>query len=286
MTEATLQRGQDTVTLPLVAEGAGVPQVGTDYGKPEAGAANRGSLNPRWSDFRSQLETFTLDARYLDSDAYDRARELADFIKSHGGGQDLVLNIDMPEMDDDMLVAPAPEQDVALELAYDPGETDWVDAELSLTRVHDIRGADAPPEHVASTPTATGDGPITLSDGSNAVTFERDVTVERSVGRPNASLDPSPFRYPVYTEKLKYAFDEFGLSWSFVEDAVSDRDTLVDMVAQPLGRSALTLDFNGLYGLGAMDVVPRGSGALRLVRGSAQEGWIDGPNLTLRRVLT
>ena len=283
MIVATLSRGSTTIELPLLDEGGGAPLVGTDLGKPEAGPTSRsGALDPRWSDNFSQLETYTLAVRFIESDAYDVALELADLIKSHAGGDDLILNIPLPEFDSDMIVAPAPEQDTAVSFAYDPGQTSWVDVEISLTRVEQTLGSGS---REAQTPWATGNGPITLSDGTTTIEFVNGVTVDRSVGRPNSVVRRSTGLRPNYITHDKVAFDEFEISAEFLGvGAPSTSNLLMDMVGQPLGRGALTLDFNGIYGMGAMDVVPRGSNALRTVRPSAERHTIVVPSINLRRV--
>ena len=282
---ATLSRGSTTIELPLLDEGAGAPLIGTDIGKPEAGPQSRsGALDPRWSDNWSQLETYTLAVRFTDRDAYDVSLDLADLIKSHAGDDDLVLDIPLPEFDSNMIVAPAPEQDTAVSFAYDPGQTDWVDVEISLARVEQTLGSGS---RSAQTPRATGDGPITLSDGTTTIEFVNGVTVERSVGRPNSVVRRSTGLRPNYITHDKVAFDEFELSAEFLGvGGPSTSNLLMDMVGQPLGRSALTLDFNGLYGIGAMDVVPRGSNALRTVRPSGERHTIVVPSISLRRVRT
>lgn len=282
MTDATLERGSESITLPLLGEGAGEPLVATDVGKPEAGPSNRGTLNPRWSDQWSQLENIRLAIRFTDSNAYDTAIKLADLIKSHSGGTNLVLNIGLSEFPSDMVVAPAGEQDSALSLAYDPGGTDWVDAELTLTRVNQTLG-DATQD--AQTPTASGSGPITLSDGTTTLELTSDIVVDRSIGRPNSVIRRSTGTRPNYVDHRKRANDAFDIGFQFTDSADTKASDLRDMVGQQLGRSALTLDFQGIYGLGSFDVVPEGSGALRLVRPSAEAGTVIVPTLSLRRVL-
>lgn len=281
--EATLERDTTSISLPLVGEGAGVPLVAVDHGKPESGPASKGIINPRWGDFWSQLESYTLNVRFTGSDAYSDAIALADLIKSHSGGEDLVLDIPgLPEIDTDVVVAPAPEQDSAVSFTYNPGGREMVDAQVSLTRVNETAGTGS---QQASTPTASGSGPITLSDGSDTVSFTAGITVERSVGRPNSVIRRSTQSYPNYVDHRKAAYEAFELSAEFVDSsAVSDVEDLAGMVGKQLGRDSLTLDFNGLYGLGSFAVVPQGSQALRRVRPSAEQGTIIVPKLSLRRV--
>ncbi|AHG00977.1 hypothetical protein HALLA_12150 [Halostagnicola larsenii XH-48] len=167
-------------------------------------------------------------------------------------------------------------------IAYDVGQTNFVDCEVSLTRVNTTHGSGS---QVAETPTATGNGPITLSYGSQSVEFRDDIVVDRSVGRPNSVVRRTTFDFPNYEDKIKAAYDGFEIGVEFTDNAVSRATTLKSMVGQKLGRTSLTLDFNGIYGLGAFDVVPEGSQALRTVRASAEQGVIVVPTLKLRRVM-
>lgn len=281
MVNATLSRGGTSVALPLLGEGAGEPVVSTTLGKPESGAASKGALNPRWSDMWSQTRTYTLAARFTATDAYSTVITLADLIKSYSGGTDLILNIGLDEFDTDMAVAPAPGQGEALSLAYAPGQTDWVDVQLSLTRINDTLGSG---DQSASTPTATGTGPITLSDGTTTVELSTDVVVDRAVGRPNSVVRRSTQTFPNYIDHRKAAADRFDIGVQFTTNAATTASDLMDMVGQKLGRSALTLDFQGLYGLGSFNVVPEGSDGLRLVRPAAEQGTVIIPSISLRVV--
>lgn len=279
MATATLSRSGTSVTLPLLEEGAGAPVAAVDVGKPNAGANSKGTLDPRWKDHWSQLRTYTLRGRLTASNAYDTAITLADLLKSGGAGNPLELSVGLPEYPRSVDVAPAPQQDQALSLAYDPGNTDWVDVQLTLVRVGVTVGTG---DQQASTPTAVGSGPIELSDGTDTVAFTRDVSVERTIGRPNSVVRQRPAAHPLFQDKRRRAYDAFELEAEFGDPSTAA--TLRDMVAQRLGTDSLTLDFNGLYGLGSMAVVPEGSQALRLVRPSAEQGTVVVPTLTLRRV--
>lgn len=279
--DVTLTRGGDSVTVPLQASPA-LPLIARDIGKPEAGAANQATLDASWSDQFSQLDSYTITAQIVASDAYTKARDLADFIKSHSGGTATTLSIGLPEYSD-VDVAPAAGQDQALKLTYPPGQKDWVGVQLSLTRVGETQGSGT---QDASTPTATGSGPITLTDGTNSVELVSGVEVERIVGRPNSVTRRSTGDFPLFIDHREAAYDAFEISCEFADDnATTDASTIVDDLATVRqGRSALTLDFKGVYGMGAFDVVFEGSGALRTVRSSAEEDWISVPTIALRRV--
>lgn len=278
---ATLSRGSTTITMDLVDE-SGSPLIATDIGKPEAGASNKGTLDPRWSDQWSRAETISFSAELASSSAYQDAIDLADLIKSHSDGQDLSLDVSLGEYPDSMTVCPAAEQDEALTISYDVGQRDWLRVELVLTRIQTTNGS---ADQQASTPTATGSGPITLTDGSTSVEFTRDVVVDRAVGRPRSSVRPQPQDLPKYYDERKRAHDQFELAAEFgVGNAASKASDLRKLVGQRLGRDSLTLDFKGVYGLGEFDVVPAGANALRFVRQAGEQGTVTVPTLSLRRV--
>ncbi|QLG62836.1 hypothetical protein [Halorarum salinum] len=279
--EATLERGDTSIALPLVEEGGGSPLVAVDIGKPELDVHSSGVLDPRTMDQWSGLEQYTLFVKFYDSNAYDDAIVLADLLKSYSGGDPLLLNIPMSEFDSDIEVAPAAGQDEATSMTYPPGIRDYVEIDLSLTRVSNTFGEGT---QDASTPTATGSGPIELADGSTTVELSTGVEVSRSVGRPNSSTRRSTKQLPTYRDKRKAAHDAFELSFEFVDGAVSDVTAIADLFRTKLGRDSLTLDFNGLYGLGSFAVVPDGSNALRHTRSSGEQGVTLVPSVNLRRV--
>lgn len=280
MVEATLERGSTSLQLPIIDEGSGAPLVSVDYGKPEAGEAGKGEIDPRPSDHKSGSQTITLNCRLKRESAYSDTLALVDLIKSAHGGDETRLTIPLPEFDDNLLVAPSPQG--ALSVTYEPGRREWVDVQLSFVRINDVQGA----TQDYSTPTATGDGPITLSGLGQSVELVNDITVERSVSRSNSNLSSTTFDLPNYIDHHKSAEDTFSLSCVFTTDAVSKRQALTEMFSTRLGYGSLTLDFNGLYGMGVFNVVPEPGGqSLRVLRASAEEGIIRVPTLNLRVVL-
>lgn len=277
--EATLTRGNTSIDLPLIDEGSGVPLVSRDFGKPSAGEASKGEIDPRWSDQNSGTQTITLNCRFKRENAYSKAIEIADLIKSSTAGEDTFIDIPLPEYDPNLLVAPSPQG--ALNITYQPGRKEWVDVQLSLTRVNEIQGA----EQSYETPTATGNGPITLEGLGESVPLVNDIEVERDISRPNSNLSSTTFDLPNYIDHHKSAEDLFSLSCVFKDNAVSHAEAIDEMTSTRLGYGSLTLDFNGIYGLGSFPVVPRGSQAARLVRASAEKDIIRLESLDLRVVL-
>jgi hypothetical protein len=283
MAEATLSRGNTSVSLPLRADSSGTPICVRSIGKPNLNIQETGSINPRFIDQWSGLEQYTLSGRFDGSNAFSDAITLTDLIKSNGNGDPITLNIDMPDYDSDIPVVPAAGQDAALSTIYNPGWRNYVEVDLSLTRVSEvIAGAN----QSATTPTTSGSGPIKIERRGDSVELESDIEVTRSVGRPQSVVRKSPSANdPVYIDKFKTAADSFELGFRQVDNPVSDVNDLVDLFKQQLKRKPLTLDFQGLYGLGAFNVIPDGSESLRHNR---QAGWKDSglvPSVTLRRVI-
>jgi len=276
MATATLDRDGTTVQIPLVTDSSGSPVVSRDYGKPNQEIQPTGSINPRFSDFWSGLQQYTLSGIFKSDTAYSDAIALLDLIKSNSNGNQLTLNIDMPEFDTDIPVVPAAGQETACSVEYNPGWRNYVPVELSLTRAVTESGGNQP----ATTPTTSGSGPIQISDGSTTVDLVNDVTVSRSVGRPQSTVRKAPDGItPNHYDKFKTAYDGFELSFEVVENATTQITDIVNIFNQQLGRSPLTLDFQGLF------VIPEGSQALRHTRLSGEQGTGSVPTINLRRVL-
>jgi len=280
--KATLSRNGTSVDLPLVEDSSGAPVAIRGVGKPNLEIRDTGSVNPRFSDQWSGLDQYTLVGRFYGQDAHSDALTLADLAKTNDPDNPLLLNIDSPEFDSDITVVPGAGQQGAVTLAYEPGVKNVVIADVSLTRVSDIQGSI---QQQATTPTASGSGPIQISRGSTTVDLELDVTVDRSIGRPNDTTKRNVDADPYYIAKAKSAYDEFELSVTYTQDTISTINDLVDIFRPQLGRDSLTLDFNGLYGMGAMNVAPVGSEAIRFVRNSGTSGVSIVPKITLRRVI-
>ena len=285
----------DSLTFPILTE-SGTPQFNIDIGKPELNIYEHGELQPRFNDTRSGLENYSITSQLRGSSAYDDAILLADMIKSRqGNGEELELNVSGTNLDgyptSPVFVAPAAEQQEAISLTYAPGRTNVVDVEGSFTRVNQVRGT---ANQNASTPTDSGEevdgeivrGPITLSNGTDTVELTEDIVVTRSVGRPNSPIRTSPRQHPNYTDQRKSAYDAFDIQFQMFDSGPGKAFTLARNLIQPqLGRSSLTLDFNGLFNLGSFNVVPSGSQAFRFQRLAGQKDVENAPTLSLRRVI-
>lgn len=285
MVDATISRGGTTVTLPLLEEGGNV-LVTTDWGKPNAQTRdNGGSINPRAQDQWSGLANYNLFSRLEGSSAFSDAITLADLIKEHSGGTALTLNVGMNEFDTDISCMPGAGQASALTLTYEPGRTNTVFVELSLTR---ISGIDAAGSQSATTPTASGSGPITFTANNTSVPASTDMTVVRNIGRPKAVVRRTPAaNFPLYYDKRKIAHDSLEFAFQFLDNPVSDLTDLADNIfKQQLGRSGMTVDFQGLYGMGSFDVLPTGSAPFRNTRIAGQGTQIPVPTFEFRRIRT
>lgn len=283
MVDVTLSRDGTSVDIPVLDSSAGTPLISKDLGDPELQIQPTGTLDPRHQDQWSGNEQYTILGRFKGSNAHSDAIKLADLIKSNSNGNDLILSIPLNDFDDNIIVAPAAGQEESISISYPPGRKNWVEIDLALTRVSETNGgADQP----ASTPTASGSGPIQLSYRSTTVDLVEDISISRGVGRPNSVVKRAPDRmFPRYYDKHKTAFDGFELSFRFTDNTVSTMNDLVDMFNTKLGRTSFTLDFNGTFGMGAFNVVPSGSQSLRQTRPSGHKDTILVPTVNLRRVL-
>jgi len=279
--KATISRGDTSVTLPLVEDSTGAPIAIRGLGKPNLNIQNTGSADPRFVDQWSGLDQYTLIGRFVGNNAYSDALSLADLIKTNGGGESLILNIDSDEFDTNIEVAPGVGQQGPLTLSYEPGTKDVVIVDVSLTRVAETLGSVT---QDTTTPTATGNGPITISANGQSVELNLEVTVDRTVGRPNSTTRKAPSTDPRYIDKAKSAFDEFELTAQVTQNTIPTINDLVDIFRPQLNRTPVTLNFNGLYGMGEMDVVPSGSEAIRFTRNAGQNGISIIPKITLRRI--
>lgn len=285
MAVATLTRDTTSISIPLIEENGQTVQT-RDIGHPSLQIQETGNINPRSISQWSVLESYNLLGRFHPghtSDPYQDAIDLANLIKSNSNGQPLMLDLtDLPEHSEKYMVAPAAGQDQALSVAYHPGQREWVDVDLGLTRVSSTQGGSDQP---ASTPTSTGSGPIVLRYNGVEVPLERDIEVERSVGRPNSTTrKASNSRYPNYYDRHSTAYEGLELSLQFGSNTVSKVNDLVEMFSQQLGRDYIQLDFQGVYGMGEFACVPDGSGAIRFVRRAGEEGVVITPTISMRRV--
>lgn len=286
--DVTLSRSGTSIDIPVVSDGSGSPLVSSDLGKPELSLYATGALFQRHLDSWSQLENYTILGRFYSDSAYTDARTLADLLLSHSQQNDLTLDIPLDEYPNPVTVAPSAGSDQAASIVYNPGRRDWVEVDIGLTRVNNTIASDdtGDTNHQASTPTASGSGPIELSDGSTTVQISDGVTVERAVGRPNSTVRRTPFRYPNYIDKRKPASDSWELSYRITDASTGEISDIRSLFNSKLVRSSLKLRFNGVYGLGTFNVVPNGSQALRHQRLSGFQGTANVPAISLQRVFS
>ncbi len=280
MVSVTLSRGTTSVDIPLQEE-RGEQLLTSTFGKPEVQVRESGgTILPRVQDQWSGLQNFNIVGKLFD---YQTTHDLADLVKS-ASTDSLELSIPLDEYPDTVQVCPAAGQEQALSLSYPAGRKNLIDVELALTRVDRTVGVG---DQQASTPTATGSGPVELIVGSESVELPTaDLSIERVVGRPNDVVRrQTNTQDPRYEVKPKVTFDQFNLSFQTIENIPSTLNTLTDTIfRQNLGRRGLILDFNGLLGLGQFNVIPTGSAPFRQVH-QAGKGWVISPTLELRRIL-
>jgi hypothetical protein len=279
MASVTLSRGSTSIDIPLVEE-SGEQLLSTTFGKPEVQVRESGgTINPRVIDQWSGLESFTLVGKLFD---YQTSHDLADLVKT-ASTDPLELSIPLDEYPDTVTVAPAAGQDSALGLSYPAGRKNMVDVALNLTRVGDVLGSIT---QEATTPTTTGTGPVQLSVGSTTVDIPTaDLSLARDVGRPNDVVRRQPQTAdPRYQVKPKVANDVFTLSFETLEDIPETLNAITDSIfREQLGRQGVTLDFNGVLGLGEIQAIPTGSSPFRQVH-QAGRPWVVNPTLEFTRI--
>jgi hypothetical protein len=281
MASVTLSRGSTSIDIQLNAE-AGTPLLSTTFGKPEIQVRQSGgTLNPRINDRWSGLESYTLEGKLYD---YQTSHDLADLIKS-GSTTALELEIGLAEYPDTVTVAPAAGQDTALSLSYPAGKRDNVDVSLNLTRVSEVVGIG---DQSATTPTTTGSGPVEIRvNGTTVELPTADLSLERTIGRPNDAVRRVPSQSdPRYEVKAKVTSDVFTFSFQTLDNIPATLNALTDNIFRSrLGRSGVTVDFNGLLGLGEIEAIPTGSSPFRQVH-QAGRGWVSNPTLEFRRIFS
>jgi hypothetical protein len=278
----TLSQGSRSVTLDLLEESGSV-LLAADLGKPEVQLPKSGgSTFPRALDNFSGLENLTFQARLATASANDTARQLVDLLQSGQSNDPILFNTSLPEFDSDINVVLSAGNESALTVTYDPGRTDDVIVDCSLTRVQDVRGTDG---RQPTTPTAVGSGPIQLKARGTTVDLGTGITVERSTGRPNDVVRRSRGDFPLHVSKRKSLSESFSLSFEFVDNPVSKLTDITQQVfRQRLGRQPIRLDFQGVFGLGNFAVFPVGSAPFRRVRAAGYDDWVRIPTLDLVRV--
>jgi len=128
MMEATITHNGlgESLTFPIMEE-SGSPLFSVDIGKPELNIYENGELQPRFLDTRSLIENYSITSQLTGPSAYADAIQLADIIKSRTGDNGtLTVELNGTNIPDayptsPTTVAPAAEQERAVEFTYSPG---------------------------------------------------------------------------------------------------------------------------------------------------------------------
>jgi hypothetical protein len=282
MVSVTISRGSTSIDIPLLEE-SGNPLFSTDFGKPFANIhENSGSINPRVQDRWSAQINHTIIGRFIEfGEAYDKARKLANLIKSDPNGETLELSTPFSDYPEPMKVAPQAGNAGALQLEYPAGKKQYVNVQLQLSQISDSID-DA--SRTVSESNPVGAGPIRLDANGATFEFDTDLTVVRSVGRPNDSMTKSLDDLGRYIYKNKVTADRFSLSFQATQNIQSKLSTITnDIFRQKLGRSGILLQFNGIFELGEFRVFPEGSAPIRYQRRAGYgEEQINLPTIDLR----
>ena len=215
---------------------------------------------------------------------YGTSHDLADLIKS-ASTEPLELTIPSDLYDDNITVAPSAGSDSALGLSYPAGRRNIVDVSLTLTRVGLVQGVGG---QQAQTPRDTGSGPVQIRIGSTSVDLPTaGLSLERSVGRPNDVVRRRPRQAdPAYLVKPKVTSDVFTFAFETVDNIPATLNAITENIFRDqLGPGGVTIDFNGVLGLGAIEAIPVGSSPFRQVH-QAGRGWVTVPTLEFRRILS
>ena len=281
MVNATLSRGGTSIDIPLVEEG-GTLLVSSSFGKNEVDIRRSGgTLDPRVNDQWSGLQNFEIVGKFFD---YGTSHDLADLIKS-ASTEPLELTIPGDLYEDNISVCPSAGSDSALGLSYPAGRRNIVDVSLTLTRVGQVQGVG---EQQAQTPRASGSGPVQIRVGSRTVDLPTaGLSLERAVGRPNDVVRRRPRQAdPRYQVKPKVTSDVFTFAFETLDNIPETLNAITENIFRDqLGRGGVTIDFNGVLGLGAIEAIPVGSSPFRQVH-QAGRGWVTVPTLEFRRILS
>ena len=281
MAVATLARGNDSIEIPLQEEGGEI-LVSSSFGKNEVDIRpSGGTLDPRTNDRWSGLQNFEIAGKLFD---YETSHDLADLIKS-ASTDPLQLTIPTDLYEDNITVAPSAGSDSALGLSYPAGRRNIVDVSLTLTRVGPVQGVGG---QQAQTPRDTGNGPVQIRVGSRTVDLPTaGLSLERSVGRPNDVVRRRPRQAdPAYLVKPKVTSDVFTFAFETVDNIPATLNAITENIFRDqLGPGGVTIDFNGVLGLGAIEAIPVGSSPFRQVH-QAGRGWVTVPTLEFRRILS
>jgi len=275
----TVTQGATSVDIELV-DVANTPLFVSDIGKPNQIIHDgMGTIDPRVTSEWSAMQNYNLVGKLFD---YDKAIDLADMMKSIFKDEDKLLEPNLPEHPDVIKVAGQAGNSQALSLQYEPGYKDYVNVEAAFTR-YGTKAGDHP-DAFFNSPRDSGSGPVQIKVAGKTVDFGTDLAVSRQVGRPNDVLRGNPSdTFPRFIGKQKSAVDRFSLSFQKVSEGVDAVNTLTKEVFEiDLGRNGITLDFNGLFRLGAFTVVPEGSAAFRQTRRAGENDVIMVPTLDFR----
>jgi hypothetical protein len=286
MVQASLSRDGTSVDFQLNQDSGGTPTIIQSVSKPQQKLTPVSVVDPRVSDQFESVQSFILRG-YIDGDsAYSDARVLAEeLIKPHSGGNNLTLDLSNADGFSSYTVAPATES--ACELEYLPGQRDWIPLSLNLTRVDTTIGGAATEAPNTSAASPQGGGSVTLTNPGtgDSVDILHDLSITRTVGRPNTTIRPDPTQV-AYIDKVRSAVDEWSIRGVLEgPTARSDSQTLIDILSAVRGRDGLTLEFNNnMYALSDKTVVPTGSEAGRRVIGASEPDMVRLDNITLRTV--
>lgn len=283
MVDAVLSRGATSVSIPILGEGGDLA-IARDVGKPTAEEYPVGQTSPHVEDNKNASDAWTVTGLLEGPTAYADARTIAEDIIKPRVESGTPIQLDLSALPNRGTYKVAAHTASAATLTYTPGRRQLVGVQLSLSVISDAFGGTQP--SVADQSPDAGDG-IKLDRNGTSVTLAVDQTLTRKVGRPESQLHEQPADLPRLIDKNAPASDIFELDGALVDgNATANAQTLEETIVRGrLGDDPLTLHFlDNLYGLGAYNVVPNGSQALRTTTDVGETGVVRVPKLALKTV--
>lgn len=261
-----------------VYERAGSLMVARDAGKPQGKLYRTSAQAPTFSDHRAPLEGYTIVGQLVGEGAYEDARVLAeDIVRPAAGGASATLDLsDVSGLGAKQVGFVG---DRALSLGYPSNQGEWVSLQLTAVVVDNtIGGTTQGPGGVGD----TGTGPVVISRDGASLSLAKNIDMERQVGRPETTTRHDGDNDPYMVDRPRAFSDVFELSATWNVDAAAKQNQLVEQIVKPpLGFGSMTLNFNGLYGLGTYTVAPVDSRATRVSWSAGEQGMVRVESLKL-----
>lgn len=280
MADAVLSRGGTSVTIPILQSGSTLA-IARDVGKPNMNVREVGREDPLTQDNLSAGDSFLVTSILIGSDAYSRAKTIAEDLIKARPDTGSPLDLDLSDLPGKSSYDVAAATGQACVLNYVPGRVDMVGVQMVLQVISGVTGGTQQTQTYSDPDAGSG---VKIDRGGTSVTLTEDISLTRTVGRPATELHPVPGDLPRLVDRNDPASDLLELSGELSSGATAE--TLEETITRArLGSDTLTLHFLGnLWGLDAYPVVPDGSQSLRTAFYTGETGRIRVPKLAYRVV--